>query len=51
MSKRRIRERVAGAALEVRSTQKPFFVDDRHSRRADGPAVVLFYPQFSRRVE
>lgn len=27
----------------------PFFVDDCHSWRLDGPAVARFYPQFSRR--
>lgn len=30
-------------------TEKPFFVDDCHSWRADGPVVARFYPQFSRR--
>ena len=28
---------------------QPFFVDDCHSWRADGPVVAHFYPQFSRR--
>lgn len=27
----------------------PFFVDDCHSWRADGPVVAHFYPQFSRK--
>ena len=27
----------------------PFFVDDCHSWRADGPVVAQFFPQFSRR--
>jgi len=30
-------------------TEKPFFVDDCHSWRADGPVVARFNPQFSRR--
>jgi hypothetical protein len=30
-------------------TEKPFFVDDCHSWRADGPVVARFYPRFSRR--
>src|SRR5947209_5611303 len=30
-------------------TEKPFFVDDCHSWRADGAVVARFYPQFSRR--
>ena len=30
-------------------TEKPFFVDDCHSWRADGPVVAHFYPQFGRR--
>jgi hypothetical protein len=29
--------------------EKPFFVDDCHSWRADGPVAAHFYPQFSRR--
>ena len=29
--------------------QQPFFVDDCHSWRADGPVVAQFYPQFSRK--
>ena len=28
---------------------QPFFVDDCHSWRADGPVVAHFYPQFFRR--
>ena len=28
---------------------QPFFVDDCHSWRIDGPAVARFYPQFQRR--
>ena len=28
---------------------QPFFVDDCHSWRADGPVVAHFYPQFARR--
>jgi hypothetical protein len=30
-------------------TVQPFFVDDCHSWRADGPVVAQFYPQFSRK--
>ena len=29
--------------------EPPFFVDDCHSWRAEGPVVAHFYPQFSRR--
>ena len=38
-------------ALEPDSTlgRQPFFVDDCHSWRADGPVVAHFYPQFARR--
>lgn len=38
-------------ALQPDSTleQQPFFVDDCHSWRADGPVVAHFYPQFSKR--
>jgi hypothetical protein len=31
------------------ATSAPFFVDDCHSWRADGPAVARFYPQFARK--
>jgi hypothetical protein len=34
---------------DPRLADKPFFVDDCHSWRADGPVVARFYPQFSRR--
>ncbi len=29
--------------------QKPFFIDDCHSWRSDGPAVARFFPQFAAR--
>ena len=29
--------------------EKPFFVDDCHSWRAEGPVVAHFNPQFSRK--
>lgn len=32
-------------------SEKPFFVDDCHSWRADGPVVAHFFPQFHRRRE
>jgi hypothetical protein len=31
--------------------ERPFYVDDCHSWRADGPVVAHFYPQFARRRE
>ncbi len=45
------REPEGKVALQPDATLKtqPFFVDDCHSWRADGPVVARFYPQFARR--
>lgn len=43
-----------GKTAVVRDPQAqvaPFFLDDCHSWRADGPVVAHFYPQFSRKRE
>jgi hypothetical protein len=39
----------ASISRDTERTDAPFFVDDCHSWRADGPAVAKFYPQFSRK--
>ncbi|MBU1358538.1 MAG: DUF2889 domain-containing protein [Gammaproteobacteria bacterium] len=44
-------EGTASIVRDPATTTRPFFVDDCHSWRADGPAVAHFYPQFSRKKD